>query len=122
MSMTEHQAKQLGQVIAKARLRKRLSLRELEAQLGVPRSWLGYVEQGRSLSVAPDRLARLAEALDIEPARIDRITKGSVAGSLPEVRTYFRAKYGLTDEQANQIERYVQRYIEPSEDSGERAA
>jgi hypothetical protein len=71
---------------------------------------------GRFLDPAPDRLARLAEALDIEPARIDRITKGSMADSLPEVRTYFRAKYGLTPEQSEQIERYVERYIDPSQE------
>jgi hypothetical protein len=67
------------------------------------------------LSVPPDRLARLAEVLDIEPAKIDRITKGSVAESLPEVRTYFRAKYGLESEDIAQIERYLERYIEPEE-------
>jgi transcriptional regulator with XRE-family HTH domain len=109
MSMTQHQAQQLGALIAKARLRKGLSLRDLEELVGIPRSWLGYLEQGGSRNVPPDRLARLAEALDVEPARIDRITKGSVAESLPEVRTYFRAKYGLSPEQAAQIERYVER-------------
>ncbi len=119
MSMTPAQAKQLGQLIAKARMRKGLSLRDLEAELHIARSWLGYLEQGRSLSVAPDRLARLAELLDIEPSRIDRITRGSVADSLPEVRTYFRAKYGFTVEQSEQIQRYVEQYIDPPE---ERAA
>lgn len=116
MSMTPAQARQLGTLMARARRAKRLSLRELEGQLGIPRTWLSHLEQGDSLSVPPDRLARLAEALDIEPARIDRITKGTVAQSLPAVRTYFRAKYGLTPEQSAQIERYVQRYIERPEE------
>jgi hypothetical protein len=60
-------------------------------------------------------LARLAEALDIAPDRNDRITKGSMADSQPEVRTYFRAKYGLTPEQGEQIAHYLERYIEPPE-------
>ncbi len=119
MSMTQAQAKQLGTLMAKARRRKGLSHRALALQLGVAYGWLSELEMGRFLDPAPGRLARLAEALDIEPNKIDRITKGSMADSLPEVRTYFRAKYGLTPEQSAQIEHYVKRYIDPPE---ERAA
>lgn len=119
MSMTPAQAKQLGSLIAKARIRKGLSYRALATQLGVAYGWLAELEMGRFLDTAPDRLARLAEVLDIEPSRIDRITKGTVADSLPEVRTYFRAKYGLAPEDIERIERYVERYIDPPE---ERAA
>lgn len=117
MSMTPSQAKQLGRLIAKARARKGLSYRVLALQLGVAFGWLSELEDGRFVDPAPDRLARLAEVLDIEPSKIDRITQGSMADSLPEVRTYFRAKYGLTPEQSAQIERYVQRYIDPPEES-----
>lgn len=122
MSMTAAQAKALGGLIAKARVRKGLSHRALATQLGVAYGWLAELEAGRYLDPAPGRLARLAEALDIEPSRIDRITKGSVADSLPEVRTYFRAKYGLAAEDVKQIERYLQRYIDPPEDDEEQAA
>jgi transcriptional regulator with XRE-family HTH domain len=115
MSMTLAQAKQLGILVAKARRRKGLSYRALATQLGVAYGWLSELEMGRFLDPAPDRLARLAEALDIAPARIDRITKGSMADSLPEVRTYFRAKYGLTPGQSEQIAHYLERYIEPPE-------
>jgi len=116
MSMTPTQAKQLGAVIAKARAKKGLSHRALAQQLGVAYGWLSELEAGRFVDPAPGRLARLAEALDIEPSRIDRITKGSMADSLPEVPTYFRAKYGLTPEQSAQIEHYVERYIDPPEE------
>jgi transcriptional regulator with XRE-family HTH domain len=109
MSMTSAQAKQSGDLIHKARLAKGLSLRDLELQLGIPRSSLSALEQGRSLRVAPDRLVRLAELLDIAPARLDHATRRTVADSLPEVRTYFRAKYGLTAEQSEQVARYVRR-------------
>jgi transcriptional regulator with XRE-family HTH domain len=117
--MTESQARRLGTLIAKARIGKGLSTRELASRLGVAKGWVSGIESGRFLDTAPGRLARLCEVLDIEPARIDRITKGTVADSLPEVRTYFRAKYGLTPEQAERIERYVERYVDPPE---ERAA
>jgi transcriptional regulator with XRE-family HTH domain len=109
MGMTPIQAKQLGRLIAKARARKGQSLRDLASELGVHASWLGFLEQGRYVEPAPDRLARIAEALDIEPSRIDRITRGSVAESLPEIHTYFRAKYDLSAEEIAKVERYIRR-------------
>ncbi|HXZ71576.1 MAG TPA: helix-turn-helix transcriptional regulator [Streptosporangiaceae bacterium] len=109
MSMTSSQARRLGLLVAKARGRKAVSLRDLAWQVGVHTSWLGRLEQGDFADPAPDRLARVAEALDIEPERIDRITKGAVADGLPGMRTYFRAKYALSPEQVAQIERYVNR-------------
>lgn len=119
MSMTQAQATQLGKLIAAARIKKGLSLRDIEDRLGIARAWLGRLEQGQTLSVVSDRLARIADLLDIEPARIDRVTKGAVAGGLPEVRTYFRAKYGLSSADVEQIEQYARQFIEPPE---ERAA
>jgi transcriptional regulator with XRE-family HTH domain len=115
--MTTAQAKQLGALVARARARKGLSLRDLAGQLGLARSWLGYLEQGRYVDPGPDRLARIAEALDLEPTQIDRITRGAVSDGLPDMRTYFRAKYALTPEQIAQIERYVERYTEPPEEA-----
>jgi transcriptional regulator with XRE-family HTH domain len=107
--MTPTQAKQLGAVIAKARAKKGLSIRELAAQLEVHASWVGFWEQGRYVDPAPDRLARIAELLDIEPVRMDRLTRGALSEGLPELGTYFRAKYDLTPEQIEQVQRYVRR-------------
>ena len=109
MSMTSSQAKQLGVVIARARMKRGLSIRELATQLDVHASWVGFLEQGRYVDPAPDRLARIAELLDIDSARMDRLTRGAVAEGLPELGTYFRAKYDLTPEQIEQVERYVRR-------------
>jgi transcriptional regulator with XRE-family HTH domain len=109
MSMTPTQAKQLGAVVAKARTKKGWSIRELAKQLGVHASWVGFLEQGRYVDPAPDRLARIAELLDIEPGRMDRLTQGAVSEGLPELGTYFRAKYDLSPQQIEQIERYVKR-------------
>lgn len=51
----------------------------------------------------------LGEALDIDPVRLDRLTRGAVAGELPEPRVYFRAKLALTPEQSDQVARYIER-------------
>jgi len=116
MSMTQAQAKELGKLIAAARIKKGLSLRDIEERLGIARAWLGRLEQGQTLSVVSDRLARIADLLDIEPARIDRATKGAVSDGLPEVRTYFRAKYGLSAADGAQIDEYARQFIDPPEE------
>ena len=113
MKLTPAQAQALGRLIAAARQRKGLSVRQAAALLDVNKSWLSYLEQGRIIEApAADRLARLSEILAIPPARIDRLTKGSVAASLPGVRAYFRAKYQLAPEEVERIARYVGRYID----------
>lgn len=109
MSMTAAQARQLGAVIAKARARQGVSVRVLAARLGVNASWITHLEAGRFLDPAPDRLAAVAEALDIDSARMDRITRGAVSEGLPALGTYFRAKYDLTPAQIERVERYVKR-------------
>jgi transcriptional regulator with XRE-family HTH domain len=109
MSMTQLQAKRLGALIASARTKKGLSTRALAAELDVANGWITELENGKFLDPAPDRLARLAEALDIPPARIDRLTKGAMTDGLPGARAYFRAKYDLSSEDVAKVERYIER-------------
>lgn len=109
MSMTSTQAKELGRLIATARKRLDLSVRALAGLVDVSPTWITQLETAHYFDVSPDRLARLAQALDIEPARIDRLMKGAVADSLPEMRTYFRAKYNMTPEEIEKVQRYVDR-------------
>lgn len=116
MGMTPQQARDLGRLLAEARERKGLSFGQVAERLGVGKAWLHDVENGLYVNIAPDRLARLAEILEIAPSRINRLTDGAVAESLPEVRTYFRAKYGLSPQQAREIADYAARYIDPPEE------
>lgn len=109
MSMTTRQAIQLGRLIAKARAKRGLSTRALAARSGLSLAWLGEIEVGKYLDPAPDRLARLAEALDIEPARIDRVVQGAMTEGLPEPRVYFRAKLAMTSDETEQVMRYIER-------------
>jgi transcriptional regulator with XRE-family HTH domain len=109
MSMTQSQATRLGQLIASARAEAGLSTRALAAELDVANGWITELENGRFLDPAADRLARLAEVLNIEPGRIDRLTKGAIVDGLPAPRTYFRAKFALTPEEAARVERYIDR-------------
>jgi len=105
--MTQAQAQRIGRMIAVARRNKGWSTRRLSLEAGVTHTWLFKLQQGEYLAPAPDRLTRIAEVLGIDPERFERIAKGHVSGSLPGVRTYFRAKYDLSAEEIDQIERTV---------------
>lgn len=112
MALTVTKAKELGTLVAKARGKKGISQRNLAAELGISDVWITKLEAGVFLDPSPALLAKLAEALDIEPSRIDRLMPGAVADSLPGMRTYFRAKYDLTPEQIERIEHYIDRYVD----------
>ena len=86
-----------------------ITMRALAASLGLTASWIAHLQAGRFLDPAPDRLAAVAQALDIKPARMDRITRGAVSEGLPALGTYFRAKFDLSPEEIQKVERYVQR-------------
>jgi transcriptional regulator with XRE-family HTH domain len=106
--MIEKQAQRIGRMIATARRNKGLSLRQVSEQTGIPHTWLFRMEHGEFLAPTPDRLVRLAETLGVDPDKIERVAKGQMSNSLPGVRTYFRAKYDLTTEEIDKIERTVQ--------------
>jgi transcriptional regulator with XRE-family HTH domain len=105
--MTAQQARRLGALIRSAREAKGVSVRELSTQMGLTHSWLGYFEAGRSLEPLPDRVAMLAEMLDIDPAEIDKVSGDYLAQSLPNVRTYFRSKGKATQAELDELEHVV---------------
>lgn len=106
--MIREQANRIGRMIATARRNKGWSLRQLSNQTGISHTWLLKLEHGEYLTPAPDLLIRVADSLGIDPERIERVVKGQMSDSLPGVRTYFRAKYDLSAEEIDQIERTVQ--------------
>jgi transcriptional regulator with XRE-family HTH domain len=106
--MTEAQAHKLGQLIATTRERRGLSTRQLVRLADIPQTWLQRLEHGHFSHPAPDRLARLAEVLEIDPARIDRASHNHLANSLPSVGTYFRSKTKASPEEIAEIEAAVQ--------------
>jgi transcriptional regulator with XRE-family HTH domain len=106
--MTKAQAKQLGTLITRTRERAGKSIRQVAREIDADPSWVLKVERGNAVSPAPELLARLAEALDIDLERIDRITRGHVSGGMPAMRTYFRAAFtDFSDEDIGQIEALV---------------
>lgn len=106
--MVKEQAQRIGRMIATARHNKGWSLRQLSNETGLSHTWLLKLERGEYVTPAPDRLIRVTDALGVDPERIERVVKGQMADSLPGVRTYFRAKYDLSQEDIDKIERTVE--------------
>lgn len=106
--MTDSQARRLGELIGKARSAHGYSYEALADLSGFNHAWLYKLEQGRMNQPAPDRLARLAELLDIDPVRIDRITKDHLADSLPSTRVYFRSREKLSPAALDELDLAVE--------------
>lgn len=119
--MTEAQATQLGRIVRTARLKKGWSLAATMARVGIDQAWLNRLELGRYADPDPVHLATLAEALEIDPARIDRVSRDHLAASMPTMRTYFRSKEKLSPEALDEVERAVAdiraKYATPPDDN-----
>jgi len=105
--MTDAQARNLGLLIHNARLHKGLSFRALAAITDVPLVSLKRFEDGVYNDPSPAQIVRIAEALDVDPARIDRVSRDHLANSMPGVRTYFRSTQKLSPEALDEVERAV---------------
>lgn len=105
--MTDAQAKRLGRLIHEARIKRGWSLMQAMDATGIDSSWLNRMERGFYADPAPDRLAVLAEHLDIDPARIDLASRDHLADSLPGTRIYFRSKEKLSAEALDEVEAAV---------------
>lgn len=80
-------------------------MRQLDELSGVSYGWIRRLENGGAAEPTASKLTKVAQVLGIPPERIDRITRGHVSSDLPPIRTYFRAKYKLTTEEIQQIEK-----------------
>ncbi len=105
--MTTAQARRVGTLLMRARTEKQLSLRHLTQETGIPPTTITRIEQGDYRDPAPEKLARLAEALGIDPARIDNLSGNYLAASLPSIGTYFRSKKKASPEEIAEIETAV---------------
>ena len=102
--MPDAQARNLGLLIHNARVAKGLSFRGLAAVTDVPLASLKRFEDGVYNDPSPAQITRIAEALDIDPARIDRVSKNHLANSMPSMRTYLRSKEKLSPEAMDSLE------------------
>ena len=98
--------RQLGSVLKRERERAGLTVRQLADAAGLVPSTVSRLETGFIATPKPDHLQKLALALGIDVEEL--YEAAGYLTPLPELRPYLRAKYGLSDEQASQLEGQLQ--------------
>jgi transcriptional regulator with XRE-family HTH domain len=109
---------QLGALLKGERERAGLTVRQLADAAGLVPSTVSRLETGFIATPKPDHLQKLARALGIDVEELYAAAGYLTDGALPELKPYLRAKYGLTDEQASQIEGYMQGVRDTKQEPG----
>jgi transcriptional regulator with XRE-family HTH domain len=91
--VNQEQAEELGKLLRERRQELGLSTHQLGAQIGVRQSTILRVEHGRFASPRPAKLARIAEALNLELADVYARAGYLVPDGLPSFEPYLAAKY-----------------------------
>lgn len=100
--------RQLSALLKRERERAGLTVRQLADAAGLVASTVSRLESGLIASPKPDQLQRLAQALQIDVEELYAAAGYFAPSSLPALRPYLRAKYGLTDDIASRVEGYVE--------------
>jgi len=108
-SLTESQARRLGQFLKQQRETRGLGIRGLGAASGVNVSTIVSLERGDILAPQPDTLKALAVALEVGVSDLFAVAGWLPANELPALKPYLRAKYRHLDEAAlSELERYAE--------------
>src|SRR5581483_11449573 len=91
--MDDQQAKELGRRLRERREALGLSARELAERASTTHTTVVRLEQGAFDTPAPDKLSRIAEALELSLADVFALADYSVPSELPSFRPYLRTKY-----------------------------
>jgi transcriptional regulator with XRE-family HTH domain len=106
---------QLGDLLKRERERSGLTVRQVAEAAELAASTVSRLETGITPTPRPDHLQRLARVLEIDVENLYAASGYLTPGALPELRSYLRAKYGLTDEVAVRIEGYMEAVREDTE-------
>ncbi len=101
--MSPKDTTKLGAAIRRHRKAAGLSQLALAKEIGVPASTIFRLEKGEFGRPDPDKLARLAEALDIEAEELYALTPYP---ALPDMAPYLRAKHGFSEEAVAEAEAF----------------
>jgi transcriptional regulator with XRE-family HTH domain len=109
------QAKELGQRLRSRREELGLSLRQLAERAETTDTTIIRIEQGAYAAPAADKLARIADALDLSLADVFGLAEYAVPTDLPSFQPYLRSKYrgmprGAVDDLNKAFERIVRKH------------
>ena len=103
-------AGQLGKYLRSEREARGWSARDLAERSGVPDSTIVRIESGFIATPRPDKLSKLARALELSLAEVYGRAQYSVPEGLPTLGPYLQAKYPqLPAAAVDQIQAYVER-------------
>jgi transcriptional regulator with XRE-family HTH domain len=106
-SLTQTQARQLARILKPRRLELNYSIRDVANRAGVNKDSVLTLENGTNLTPQPETLKAVAQALELSVTDLMVIADWLPAGELPNLRPYLRAKYGLSDHEAAELDDYV---------------
>lgn len=108
--MDEQQAKELGRTLRSAREALGISTVEVAKRAQMDQATISRLEAGAIAAPKPDKLARVAKALNLSAADLFASAEYTVPTDLPNMRPYLRTKYGqLPPEELEKIEEYARK-------------
>lgn len=110
--MSQAQLKELGQVIHRERAKAKLTQRELAEKAGVVHGTIWHLECGDFKRPDPEKLERIAHALDLEVADLFALVGYIPSDLLPNFGPWLQAKFPGEFSQKDQkhLERYFEQY------------
>ena len=110
--MTQPEKLTLGAHLKATRMKAGLSIRGLAALADMNSSYLLKIESEQNDNPSAEKLQRLAEVLELDPAELLAFIGVKPASTLPAVRTYFRRKFGVNADEAEVMAQLIEKYRE----------
>jgi transcriptional regulator with XRE-family HTH domain len=110
MGMSQAQLNELGRLILRERSKAKLTQRELAEKAGVVNATIWHLERGDFKRPDPDKLQRIARALNLSAADFFAQVGYVHADHLPSLGPYLRTKFGddLSAKDRKDVERYIE--------------
>lgn len=110
MGMSQAQLKELGRLVHRERAKAKLTQRGLAEKAGVTHPTILRLERGEFGRPDPEKLQRIAQALDLGAGDLFALAGYIHADHLPSLGPYLRAKFAgdLSAKDRKDIERYVE--------------
>jgi transcriptional regulator with XRE-family HTH domain len=92
-SMDKNQAKAFGAMLRQRRQALHLTVRQVGDAAHIPNTTISRIETGSFKAPRPDKLARIAQVLELSPAEVFARVGYLSSGDLPTFPTYLRTSY-----------------------------
>jgi transcriptional regulator with XRE-family HTH domain len=110
MDMSKSELKALGTLIYRERVKRKLTQRDLAGKAGVGLSTIFHLEQGDFKRPDPEKLQRIARALDLDAEDLFAFAGYTPSDGLPNFGPYLRTKFKgeLSAKDRKDVERYFE--------------